>query len=148
MSLFLLMRWPGAEVLRVWDGTSAVEAFAEEDPDLVILDLSLPDVSGYAVLDRFRVASSVPIIVPSFGDDAEEKARALGAGANDYMSKPCVGAVFLARVQALLRRPRLAPSPQQRAARMLATHTPLKGSISRLRRSFSWIDADGQSGRG
>ncbi len=79
-------------------------AMAEtEAPDLVLLDLGLPDLDGQVVLDRLRARSQVPIIVVSVRGQEGEKVRALDHGANDYVTKPFGIRELLARVRALLR---------------------------------------------
>jgi two-component system, OmpR family, KDP operon response regulator KdpE len=73
-------------------------------PDAIILDLSLPDISGLEVLRRLREWSRVPVLILSVQDDGEEKAAALDAGADDYVSKPFHSVELLARLRVLLRR--------------------------------------------
>ncbi len=85
-------------------GEEAVEHCASVRPDLVVLDLGLPDLDGQVVIERLRAWSSVPIIVLSVRSSEEEKVKALDAGANDYITKPFGISEFMARVRALLRR--------------------------------------------
>lgn len=85
-------------------GEQGVERCAVVLPDLVVLDLGLPDVDGQVVIERLRAWSSVPIIVLSVRASEEEKVKALDAGANDYITKPFGISEFMARVRALLRR--------------------------------------------
>jgi two-component system, OmpR family, KDP operon response regulator KdpE len=73
-------------------------------PDLLVVDLGLPDGSGLAVIQRVRQWSPVPIIVLSARTQEEEKVKALDAGADDYVTKPFAAAELLARVRAALRR--------------------------------------------
>lgn len=77
---------------------------AEEEPDLVLLDLGLPDGDGSALLLRLRAATAVPIIVLSGREDDEQKIALLDAGADDFISKPCSAAELIARVRGQLRR--------------------------------------------
>lgn len=77
----------------------------QEQPDLVILDLGLPDLDGQQVIGRLREWTDVPILVLSVRDDENEKVRALDAGANDYVTKPAAILELMARVRVLLRRP-------------------------------------------
>lgn len=81
-----------------------VERCAAVRPDLVVLDLGLPDIDGQVVIERLRAWSSVPIIVLSVRSSEEEKVKALDAGANDYITKPFGISEFMARIRALLRR--------------------------------------------
>ena len=85
-------------------GMTGLSIAIDERPDLVILDLGLPDVDGYEVIRMLRAVSSVPLIVATARDDEREIARVLDAGADDYLVKP-FGAVQLdARIRAVMRR--------------------------------------------
>jgi DNA-binding response OmpR family regulator len=87
-------------------GMAGLRQAVDERPDLVILDLGLPDIDGYEVIRMLRAVSSVPLIVATARDDEQEIARVLDAGADDYVVKP-FGAVQLdARIRAVLRRQR------------------------------------------
>lgn len=84
-------------------GTGGIAKAATVQPDLVVLDLGLPDMDGKAVIKRIREWSKVPILILSVRQSEEEKVAALDAGANDYVVKPFGIAEMLARVRALLR---------------------------------------------
>jgi two-component system, OmpR family, KDP operon response regulator KdpE len=94
----------GYEVLAAADGTSALRTAADTRPDVVVLDLGLPDLDGAAVLERLRRWSSIPVIVLSARTDAADKVRALDAGADDYVTKPFGMDELLARLRAAVRR--------------------------------------------
>ncbi len=94
----------GYEVHAVGTGQEAVVAAAEEAPDLLLLDLGLPDLDGTEVIRRVRSFSEVPIIVLSVRDRQADKVSALDAGADDYVSKPFGMEELLARLRAQLRR--------------------------------------------
>jgi two-component system KDP operon response regulator KdpE len=85
-------------------GGEGLARSATETPDLVVLDLGLPDIDGKAVVARIREWSKVPILVLSVRQAESEKVAALDAGANDYVVKPFGVGEFLARVRVLLRR--------------------------------------------
>ena len=85
-------------------GEAAVAAFEQQLPDLVVLDIIMPGIDGYAVCQRIRSFSHVPIIMLTAMGSNEEMARGLDAGADDYMTKPFSVEVLLARVRAVLRR--------------------------------------------
>jgi DNA-binding response OmpR family regulator len=92
-------------LLRAENGNDGLRAFYERQPDLVVLDLELPDADGLDVLATMRALSDVPIL--ALTDDEEEgRVAALRAGADDCLSKPPTDAELEARIEALLRRPR------------------------------------------
>src|SRR3954466_13558719 len=76
----------------------------EERPDLVVLDLGLPDLDGRELLRMLRAVSTTPVIVATARDDEQEIVRVLDAGADDYIVKPFTAAQLDARVRAVLRR--------------------------------------------
>lgn len=84
-------------------GRLGIEKAATEAPDLVVLDLGLPDLDGKQVIDAIREWSQVPILVLSVRDAETEKIAALDAGADDYVTKPFATGELLARIRALLR---------------------------------------------
>jgi DNA-binding response OmpR family regulator len=86
-------------------GKQGVERFRECHPDLVILDLMLPDTNGYAVCEQLRAISrTVPILILSARSQESDKIRGLDAGADDYVSKPFSIGELVARIRAILRR--------------------------------------------
>jgi DNA-binding response OmpR family regulator len=93
------------------DGRTALKAFYRERPDAVVLALEIPELNGWEVLATIRELSDVPVLILADGDTEAEKVRALRAGADDFMSKPFGRAEILARVEALLRRPRASETP-------------------------------------
>lgn len=95
----------GYRVLESTDGRDGLGRAVLEQPDLVVLDLGLPDMDGQDVLGELRSWTRVPVIVLSVRSSEAEKVRALDAGANDYVTKPFGIQEFLARVRALLRLP-------------------------------------------
>ncbi len=86
------------------DGTSALKVAGQHPPDLVILDLGLPDLDGLEVIRGLRGWTEVPIIVLSGRSDSTDKVEALDAGADDYLTKPFGIDELLARMRAVLRR--------------------------------------------
>ncbi|MEF2071647.1 response regulator transcription factor [Consotaella aegiceratis] len=93
----------GFAIVEAVRGEDGVAKCATEHPDLVVLDLGLPDIDGQAVVRRIREWSQVPILVLSVRQDEAEKVAALDAGANDYVTKPFGIAELLARIRVLLR---------------------------------------------
>jgi DNA-binding response OmpR family regulator len=94
----------GYRVLQARDGAEALDRFAAEDVDLVVLDLMLPKVDGLEVCKRLRATSEVPIIMLTARDDELDKVVGLELGADDYITKPFSIREFRSRVRALLRR--------------------------------------------
>lgn len=94
----------GYEVVTAATGAGALRAAAEQRPDVVILDLGLPDISGIEVLAGLRGWLTVPVIVLSARTDSADKVEALDAGADDYVTKPFGMDEFLARLRAAARR--------------------------------------------
>lgn len=103
-TLAISLRARGYEVETVADGRSALQSVADRAPDVVVLDLGLPDLDGIDVLRRLRQTSTVPVIVLSARTDSSDKVEALDVGADDYVTKPFGMEEFQARVRAALRR--------------------------------------------
>jgi len=99
-----LLRSRGYEVLLASTGTEGLALWAEGSPDLVVLDLGLPDVSGTEVCRRIRDSSAVPIIVLSARNAERDKVEALDLGADDYVTKPFGAEELLARIRVAMRR--------------------------------------------
>jgi DNA-binding response OmpR family regulator len=102
----------GHMVVRAATGGAALDAAARRRPDLVILDLGLPDMSGEDVCRRLREGSDVPIIMLTARDAEEDLVRGLQLGADDYVTKPFSPRELTARVRALLRRAQAEHQPQ------------------------------------
>ena len=98
------LRAEGHKVLIAADGRTALEAVREDHPDLVVLDLGLPDLSGVEVLRQIRGRSTLPVVVLSARAESTEKVEALDLGADDYVTKPFGMEELLARVRAAARR--------------------------------------------
>ncbi|HEU0014891.1 MAG TPA: response regulator, partial [Longimicrobium sp.] len=96
-------------VVEAATGQEGIDRAAAEPPDLVVLDLGLPDVPGLSVCTEIRRWSSVPILVLSARHSEREKVALLDAGADDYLTKPFSPAELVARVRAQLRRARVPP---------------------------------------
>lgn len=94
----------GMEVRSAQDGHGALSAVEEFRPDVIVLDLMLPDISGFDVCKRVRAKSDVPILVLSARDEVEDRVAGLNFGADDYLVKPFAFEELAARVVALLRR--------------------------------------------
>lgn len=98
------LRRDGYQVAVAADGVAAVAAFETESPDLILLDLMLPGLSGIEVCKRVRATSNVPIIMVTAKDDEVDKVVGLEVGADDYLTKPYSYRELVARIRAVLRR--------------------------------------------
>ena len=101
-----LLQRAGLEVEQAPDGRAGLRAFHQTPADLVVLDVSMPELDGWQTLERIRDLSDVPVIMLTARGAELERVRGLQAGADDYMVKPFGRQELVARVQALLRRSR------------------------------------------
>lgn len=111
-ALGINLRARGMDVVTAATGAAALARAADSHPDLIILDLGLPDIDGTEVLQGIRGWSTVPIIVLSARMESIDKVQALDLGADDYVTKPFGMDEFFARVRAALRRAHAAPSDE------------------------------------
>ena len=109
----------GYDTCTAADGAGALKAIAERAPDLVILDLGLPDMDGKAVIERLRATSDLPVIVLSARDQEMEKIMALDLGADDFVAKPFAIGELLARLRVCLRPRRAAVEDRLRLGTLL-----------------------------
>lgn len=114
------------------DGAHALRAAEDEPPDLIVLDLSLPRVDGWHVIERVREHSQVPIIVVTARGSEADKVRGLATGADDYVTKPLSFPELVARVAAALRRARVASGAAGVAATLELPGLRLDGSSHRV----------------
>ena len=110
LALRLALEDEGYDVLEAADGRSGLAAFQRQEPDLVLLDLRLPDISGFDVCRQIRSSSIVPIIIVTAQTDTYDLVAGLEAGADDYVTKPVVPKELAARIRASLRRVHLLES--------------------------------------
>ncbi|XKE47136.1 response regulator [Halomonas organivorans] len=105
LSLEFLMQQAGFEVITAEDGETALERVAEQAPDLVLLDISLPGIGGFDVLERLRAdpaLSRLPIIMLTAHGREVEREKGLALGADDYVTKPFSTQALVEKVRALL----------------------------------------------
>lgn len=102
--LRIALEGAGYQVREAENGQAGLTALVHAKPDVVLLDLGLPDIDGVKLLRRLREWSDVPVLILSVRDDADEKVGALDAGADDYVTKPFDTAELLARLRAAQRR--------------------------------------------
>jgi len=126
----------GYLVVKAADGPSAVRRFEEESADLVVLDINMPGLTGFQVCEAIRARSRVPVMMLTVRGEEEDLVRALGLGADDYLTKPFSPRTLLARIKALLRRAGLessAPLAAGRVALDIEEHTVRVGSGAAVR---------------
>jgi len=104
VSLCFQLRWSGTTVVSASTGNKGLELVETESPDVVILDIGLPDVDGYQILKEIRRFSDVPVLMLTVRGEDTDIARGLELGADDYITKPFSHIELIARVQAVLRR--------------------------------------------
>ena len=106
----------GYRVITASDGWSAIDLAEADEPDLVILDIMLPDMDGFEVCRRLREFSTVPIIILTAKVGEDDKVKGLRLGADDYITKPFGVKELLARVEAVLRRTKLSDDGRHQEA--------------------------------
>jgi two-component system KDP operon response regulator KdpE len=104
VSLCFQLRWSGTTVISAANGHKGIELVENESPDVVILDIGLPDIDGYQVLKEVRRFSDVPVLMLTVRGEDTDIAKGLELGADDYITKPFSHIELIARVQAVLRR--------------------------------------------
>jgi DNA-binding response OmpR family regulator len=107
------LRKDGYEVVQATDGREALDRFAEQPFDLVVLDVMLPQLDGLEVCRRLRARSAVPIIMLTAKSEEIDKVVGLELGADDYITKPFSMREFRSRIKAALRRADMQPAPEQ-----------------------------------
>jgi DNA-binding response OmpR family regulator len=126
----------GYLVIKAADGGAALRRFEEESADLVVLDINMPALSGFQVCEAIRARSRVPVMMLTVRGEEEDLVRALGLGADDYLTKPFSPRTLLARIRALLRRAGMEPAAPLAAGRValdLEEHTVRIGDAEPVR---------------
>ena len=118
--LELELQHEGYEVLTAFDGRSGLDTALEADPDLLILDLMLPELSGIEVCRRLRHTSDVPIIMLTAKDDVSDKVMGLDMGADDYVTKPFAIEELLARIRVAMKKRRARDSAPEKQPEVLS----------------------------
>jgi DNA-binding response OmpR family regulator len=109
IALRLLFERAGHQVTHAADGRVALRTVHQDRPDVIILDVAMPAMDGWTVLERIREVSDVPVLMLSVRGRQADKVRGLRSGADDYVTKPFANDELLARVEALLRRAPMHP---------------------------------------
>lgn len=118
----------GYEVLTASNGEECLEMVSNKHPDLVILDIMMPKLDGFATLDRIRQFSEVPVIMLTGKNDEQDRVHGLNAGADDYVAKPFSATELIARVRAVMRR---SVFNEQSISNRFFTHGDLKIDLAR-----------------
>jgi len=139
LALSTLLDRAGYDVIVATDGLEGLRRFHTMMPSLVILDVGLPSLDGWTVLDRIRELSQAPILMLTARDDEADKVRGLRGGADDYLTKPFGNQELLARVEGLLRRRPAEPAAAQAAFPPRADH---RGAEPRYGKGDVLIDID------
>ena len=110
------LRREGFQVVQAYDGEAALRSWDKEQPDLIVLDVNLPKLDGFAVCRRIREQADTPIILLTVRGEEDDIVRGLELGADDYISKPFSPRQLVARAQAVLRRAGKTSTPALRQA--------------------------------
>jgi DNA-binding response OmpR family regulator len=103
----------GYDVLTAPDGRTAIDVVANQSPNLVLLDVMMPEMDGFQTLDRIREFSNVPVIILTAKGEEADRVEGLNRGADDYVVKPFSANELLARVRAVIRRAQISPADAQ-----------------------------------
>lgn len=109
ITLSFKLQWPDARIVEAKNGRQTLAAFPRENPDVVLLDIALPDMDGFEVLKRIRERSDVPVLMISARGEEIDKVRGLELGADDYVTKPFGFLELSARIKAVMRRAQSLP---------------------------------------
>ena len=109
LTISLELHWDDATIFAAKDGEEGLRLFAKHDPDVVLLDVSMPGKDGFLVLAEIRQRSDVPVLMLTARGDEMAQVRGLELGADDYVVKPFSHLALLARIKAVLRRAELPP---------------------------------------
>jgi two-component system KDP operon response regulator KdpE len=113
LTLAFQLQWSDVEIVSTGEGGAAIELVETERPDVVLLDVGLPDIDGYKVLQAIRDFSDTPVIMLTARDETMDKVKGLELGADDYITKPFDHLELLARIRTVLRRLDM-PAPRNR----------------------------------
>lgn len=113
LTLAFQLQWSDVEIVSTGEGEAAIELVETERPDVVLLDVGLPDIDGYQVLRAIRDFSDTPVIMLTARDETMDKVKGLELGADDYITKPFDHLELLARIRTVLRRLDM-PAPRNR----------------------------------
>jgi DNA-binding response OmpR family regulator len=134
LALRMVLEDEDFRVIEAGNAAQGMEAFEREQPDLVLLDLRLPDRRGFDVCRDLRATSIVPIIIVTANTDTHDFVAGLEAGADDYVTKPVIPKALAARIRAMLRRVALERSSEEGGVGTALSDSPESegGTVTRL----------------
>jgi two-component system KDP operon response regulator KdpE len=109
LEIGIQLQWQDAEVLTAADGEAGLDLFLQTDPDVVVLDVVMPRMNGYEVLQAIRQVADTPVIMLSAHGEDVDQVRGLELGADDYVVKPFSHLALIARIKSVLRRAEMPP---------------------------------------
>ncbi len=109
LEIGISLQWEDAQVVSAADGENGLDLFFTEEPDIVLLDVTMPRMNGFEVLKAIRQVSDVPVIMLTARGDDVDQVRGLELGADDYVAKPFSHLALMARMKAALRRAEMPP---------------------------------------
>lgn len=121
--LAFTLRREGFEIAMAYDGEEALRRWTSDEPDLIVLDVNMPKLDGFAVCRRIREQTDIPIILLTVRGEEDDVVRGLGLGADDYVTKPFSPRQLVARAHAVLRRAGKSAAPATRRIGDLALET-------------------------
>ncbi len=143
ITLAFQIRWPEAKLVSTQQGEKGVELVESEKPDIVILDLGLPDINGYDVLKQIRMFSDLPILILTARTEESDIVKGLEWGADDYMIKPFRQLELLSRIKALTRRRATTDSEVPLAVGQLSFNPPT-GQLSCNNKEINLTPTEGR----
>jgi len=112
LAIGVQLQWQDADVITAADGEAGLDRFFDDEPDVVLLDVTMPRKNGFEVLKAIRQVSDVPVIMLTARGEDVDQVRGLELGADDYVAKPFSHLALMARIKAALRRAELPPPVQ------------------------------------
>jgi DNA-binding response OmpR family regulator len=139
VSLAFQLQWADVEIVSSAGGGKAIDLVESERPDLVLLDVGLPDIDGYKVLEAIREFSDIPVIMLTARDETMDKVKGLELGADDYVTKPFDHLELLARIRSVLRRLDM-PAPRSRIPSLKSGDLEVDFQVQEARLSGERLD--------
>jgi two-component system, OmpR family, response regulator VicR len=143
ITLAFQIRWPEAKLVSTQKGEKGIELVETEKPDILILDLGLPDINGYDALKRIRMFSDIPILILTARTEESDIVKGLEWGADDYMIKPFRQLELLSRIKALTRR-RACTDGESPISVGLLNFNPVTGQLNLNNKDISLTPTEGR----